>query len=172
MCKNVTDTLMISVQRMEKNDFDVRTSANITWYNDNDTCPSNDIPDKIQMTSEEDYLLLSLDSPFKHMNNELIIEIQDRINKETLIFGAEGKKEDLDENARFSSHLLDYLKKYYFNISPLWTGLLCGDVTRHAKSYCDYASYNVSIINNTLDNRTSGAIEQRFYFPKHIICQN
>ena len=59
------------------------------------------------MTSEV-YLLLLLQSPFKHITDKLIVK--DRINKETLMFDAEGKKADLDENSRFISHLLQFKK--------------------------------------------------------------
>ena len=170
MSKNITETVMISVNRMEKkiNDFDVRTSAEISWYNDKDTCLSTDVQEDTRMSTEEDYLLLTLQSPFKRLTEEFIVQIQDKINVDTLVFCAEGKQYNLEENSRYSIPLLDYLKNYYFNILPLWTGLLCGDITRHEKSYSEYVSHDVSVISNTLDNRTSGAIEQRFNFLKNI----
>ena len=119
--------------------------------------------------TEEEKLVVGSSSKFKLFIEEIHTSIIDKINVTNLLLGSDNDTHKLPLNGLHCPPLFHFLSQWYFNILPMWTSLMLGDVKRHSQEYSDGSRFPAITIRCAPDsNRTNGPIEQRFKFLKYI----
>ena len=174
LSKDLSSAVEVSGKRMEVkiNSFNVVCELGDICKEQKAT--SECVDDLLNTTrSEEDTLLLNTSSLFKQFGDVIVNNARKQVAASEIVSNSDETTIKLDStslNGRYCPELLNYVQKYYFAPLPMWTAIMLGDLSRHHSTYCDKTIFEALTgrSNDFVSNRTTGSIEKRFNFLKHM----
>ncbi len=174
LSKDVSPAVEVSGKRMELKINSFNVDCELGDISKEQKATSEYVDDLLNTTrSEEDTLLLNTSSLFKQFGDVIVNNARKQVAASEIVSNSEKTTIKVDStflNGRYCPELLDYVQKYYFATIPMWTAIMLGDLSRHHSTYCDKTVFEALTgrSNDLVSNRTTGSIEKRFNFLKHV----